>query len=299
MRTHKLMLCALRLALVFAVSAANAANPPRLTFKFVSANVPGAVETTPWDINNAGVTVGQYEDSSFFIHGYILNGNQLTTLDDPNGLDTQVSGISYNGSAVVGEYLNTSTGNWMGFLYANGAFTDIPGPAGAAASGASGINDNGAIVGYYTDSSGVTHGFLLQGSAYTTMDVPGAAHTSANGINNAGYVVLGWANASGTYAGSVYNPKTQQYETIKVPGAGPSGSVPGYINNVGDITFAWFEGTTFLTQSALFHDGKFYKSTVNKFFQTRANGINDNNTFVGAYQVTYTSYWAGFRATFQ
>ncbi|MGA8492590.1 MAG: hypothetical protein WB711_19355 [Terriglobales bacterium] len=47
---------------------------------------------------------------------------------------------------VAGVY-NNSSGNSVGFLYKNGKYTDIPGPTGAAASVASGINDNGAIVG--------------------------------------------------------------------------------------------------------------------------------------------------------
>jgi probable HAF family extracellular repeat protein len=294
-----LMLCVLGFVVVFTVAAASAANPPKLTFKFVTTNVPGAVQTYPWDINNAGVTVGQYEDSRLFYHGYILNGKQLTTLDDPNGLNTVASGINYNGAMVVGFYSNTSTGKPMGFLYTNGTFADIPGPDGAVTSGAYGINDNGAIVGYYTDSSGVTHGFLLQGTTYTTMDVPGAASTSANDINNAGYIVLGWTNQSGAYAGSVYNSQTQEYRTIKVPGAGTLGSFPQYINEEGDITFVWYESTSDLEHGALFHGGTFYKFTATKPYQTYAAGINDENTFVGAYQETSNADWAGFTATFQ
>jgi probable HAF family extracellular repeat protein len=299
MRTHKLTLFVLGFVLVFTVAAANAANPPKLTFKVVTTNVPGAVDTYPWDINNAGVTVGQYVDSNFITHGYILNGKQLTTLDDPKGLNTLASGIQYNGSTVVGEYQNTSTSNSMGFLYINGTFTDIPGPAGAVSSGAYGINDKGAIVGYYTDSSGNMHGFLLQETTYMTLDVPGATGSSANDINNSGYIVLAWINSSGGYAGSVYNPKTQKYKTIKVPGAGTLGSYPNYINNQGDITFVWYEGIFFLTQSALFHDGKFYKSDPTKHYQTQADGINDENTFVGFYQQTNNGNWSGFTGTFQ
>lgn len=299
MKANKSMLSVLTLVLLFTVTAASAANPPKLNFKFVTTNVPGAVDTYPWDINNAGVTVGQYVDSSFAVHGYILNGDQLTTLDDPNGLNTLASGIQYNGTTVVGLYLNTSTGSSMGYLYTNGTFTDIPGPAGAVTSGAYGINDKGVITGYFTDSSGATHGFLLQGTTYKTIDVPGAVYSSANDINNEGYIVFAWADSSGYYQGSVYNPHTRQFTTINVPGAGTPGSFPQYINNEGDITFVWYEGAFFVEQSALLHDGKYYKSNPATFFQSQASGINDKNTFVGAYQETSSANWAGFAATFQ
>src|SRR5512133_3211041 len=46
-----------------------------------------------------------------------------------------------------------------------------------------GINDNGQIVGSYTNNSG-GHGFLLSGGTYTTLDDPlGVGSTSAQGIN--------------------------------------------------------------------------------------------------------------------
>ncbi len=48
-----------------------------------------------------------------------------------------------------------------------------------------GINPDGDIVGGYTDTQGVTHGFLLRGdnSQCSTIDFPGAIFTQAVGIN--------------------------------------------------------------------------------------------------------------------
>jgi len=298
MKTNKLMLCVLGSVLVFTVAAVSAANPPNLTFKVVTANVPGALATYPSDINNAGVTVGQYLDSSLVYHGYILNGNQLTTVDDPNGTSTDAFAINFNGTmTVVGVYTNSADA-LVGFMYTNGNFTDILGPAGAVASAAYGINDNSAIVGLYTDSSGVTHGFLLQGTTYTTLDVPGATLTAAEGINNAGDIVLEWVNSSDALEGSVYNPQTQNYKTINVPGSGPLGSFPEGINNEDDITFVWYDSNN-LEHGALLLGGKLYKFTGPKPYQDYAGGINDANTFVGSYQRAKGDFWAGFTATFQ
>jgi probable HAF family extracellular repeat protein len=73
----------------------------------------------------------------------------------------------------------------------------VPVP-GAVETSVFGINDVGAIVGGYTDSSDVDHGFLWQGGSFTPIDVPGAVHTVAFGVNDAGAVVGGYTDSSGT-----------------------------------------------------------------------------------------------------
>jgi hypothetical protein len=58
--------------------------------------------------------------------------------------------------------------------------------AGAVNVYAGDINDNGDVTGYFTDSSGASHGFLRAADGtITTFDVPGASSTSAFSINNA------------------------------------------------------------------------------------------------------------------
>src|SRR5690349_14258750 len=63
---------------------------------------------------------------------------------------------------------------------------DVPG---AATTGAQGINADGAVVGFYVDSGGNQHGFLLSGGTFTTIDYPGALSTVARGINAQGDIV--------------------------------------------------------------------------------------------------------------
>jgi uncharacterized membrane protein len=53
-----------------------------------------------------------------------------------------------------------------------------------------GINNNGAMVGYYTDEAGATHGLLLVDGAVTTFDHPhGTYGTLAVNMNSAGTIV--------------------------------------------------------------------------------------------------------------
>lgn len=300
MKTNKLMLRQLGIILLFTVAAASAADTPKLTFRFTKANVPGASDTFVTEINNQGVMVGQYQDKKGGLHGYILNGKNLTTLDDPNGTSTAVTGINFNGAiAVVGSYVSSS-GNSVGFRYApkTKTFTDIPSPEGSISSYSGGMNDRGWIVGSYQDSNGIYHGFLLQGKKYTTLDVPTAIGSQAYGINNAGDATLTWLNSRGTYEGALYNYKSKKYKTINVPGAGHGGSEASFINNEGDITFWWFDSSG-LIHGALRHGGAFYEFDYPKAAETYPNGINDRNTFVGQYQDTVNGAVSSFKATFK
>jgi probable HAF family extracellular repeat protein len=294
MKTNRLMLCVG--FLVLAVAAASAADAPKLTFKFAKANVPGALQTFPGASNNAGVTTGQYEDSSGGYHGYILKGKKnLTTLDDPKGTNTGGSGIN-SANNVVGSYTNSS-GNSVGFLYTSksGTFTDIAGPAGATSSVANDINDKGWVVGWYTDSSGVYHGFLLQGSKYTTLDVPTASISFADGINNRGDIAMGWRNSSNFLEGSLYKIERKTYKTINVPHT--TGSNPTCTNDKGDIVFLWYDSIN-LEHGALRHGGKYYKFDYPKAIQTFPACVNDKNAIVGYYQTSSNGPWSGYKATY-
>jgi uncharacterized membrane protein len=298
MKNTKQAVCVIGFVLVMALVAL-AGDAPPLTFKFSKANVPGAKQTTPSGINNAGTSVGNYIDSAGVGHGYILSGKKLITLDDPNAESgtTGGSNIQYNGTAVVGSYTN-SAGVSVGFLYKAGKYTDIPGPPGNIGTAANSINDKSAIVGNYTDSSGVTHGFLLRAGKYTTLDVPGGLGTVATGVNDKGGIVLFYAvNSSGTVGGAITSNNGKTYKKINVPKTGPSGSEALGLNNEGDVSFTWFDSAT-LFHGALLHAGKYYKFDYPKAVQTYAAGLNDKSTVIGGYQAVRKGPTAGYKAVF-
>jgi uncharacterized membrane protein len=298
MKNSKLIVRVIGFVLAIALVALSA-DAPLLTFKFGKANVPGAMQTTPSDINNAGTSVGNYVDSAGVNHGYILSGKNVITLDDPNaeGGTTGGSGIQYNGTAVVGSYTN-SAGVSVGFLYKAGKYTDIPGPSGNIGTAANSINDKSAIVGNYTDSSGVTHGFLLGGEKYTALDVPGGLGTVATSINNKGVIVLFYAvNSKGTVGGAMTSNNGKTYKKINVPKTGPAGCEALSLNNEGDISFTWFDSAN-LFHGALFHAGKYYKFDYPKAVQTYATGLNDNGAVIGGYQAAKNGPMAGYKAVF-
>jgi hypothetical protein len=305
MKTYKPMLRVLAVVLA-SMATATAADAPKLRFNFTKSNVPGALQTFPSGINNAGVTVGQYQDSSGKYYGYILKGKKLTPLNDPNGTNTFANQINYNekyGEMVVGGYTSNSTGNYVGFLYnaKTKTFTDIPGPTGATASIANGVNDKGEIAGQYL-VSGAYHGFLLQGKKYTTLDVPGAQNSLAYAINNKGWIEVDTYN-SGTRTWSTFLTKNtgKTYPPINVPGAGPLGSSGDGLNNEGDVTFYWYDSNG-LEHGALCtmcgsKSRKYYKFNYPGAYTTFAGAPNDKNTLVGGYNDTNGGPESGFIAT--
>src|SRR5579863_2242972 len=68
---------------------------------------------------------------------------------------------------------------------------------GAAATQPQGINPEREIVGFYTDTAGMTHGFLLDGDRWTSIDYPGAIRTAATGIDPQGNIVGDFHSGNG------------------------------------------------------------------------------------------------------
>ena len=66
------------------------------------------------------------------------------------------------------------------------ATIDFPG---AVLTNAQGINDQGEIVGFYTDAAGRTHGFLRSGERFRSIDYPNSEATQALGIGPTGDIV--------------------------------------------------------------------------------------------------------------
>jgi probable HAF family extracellular repeat protein len=106
---------------------------------------------------------------------------------------------------------------------------------------ATGINSSGEIVGSYTDANQVTHGYLLSGGQYTTLDDPNAGGTTtARGINDRGQIV-------GTYFGNLgtglhgFVLDHGQYTTIDDPDAIPGSTQAGGINASGTIVGTYLD----------------------------------------------------------
>jgi probable HAF family extracellular repeat protein len=144
-----------------------------------------------------------------------------------------VNGINKWGNIVGAGNIGKNL-NFQGFKrWRNGNVAMLNYP-GAAQTVPTSINDSGAVVGYYTDSGGQSHGFLYLSGKWATLDYPKATQTSLSGISNAG-VIVGNATVNGGTSPITGQPittaflyKNGTFEIIAVPN-NPSDSV--YVAN--------------------------------------------------------------------
>jgi probable HAF family extracellular repeat protein len=252
------------------------------SFTFIALSDPNATGGTySQGINSSGQIVGYYSDAAGE-HGFSYNGSVYTALDNPNAVQqfggTAAFGVNGSGQ-IVGTYWN-GTGAELGFSYAGSTYSMLNGPGFDTA--ARGINDSGEIVGIYDDVAG-QHGFLYDGSTYTTIDDPNAApylgifRSSALGINNFGDVVGYYADAGGQDHGFIYDGST--WIQLDDPNAVASlgGTVAFGINGSGHVVGNYFDATG---EHGFFFDGTTY-TTLAPY--AVATGINDSDQIAGFY----------------
>jgi hypothetical protein len=111
-------------------------------------------------INNAGRVVGSVGGGGSPSRGFIYEGGVFEFFDAPGAFSTQAFGIN-NAGLVVG---TASTGL---FVKDGASFTtfDLPASWNARNAFATDITDDGVVVGYFTDSSNLTYGFLATPTA--------------------------------------------------------------------------------------------------------------------------------------
>jgi len=111
-------------------------------------------------INNAGRVVGSVTSNFQFARGFTFEAGSYAVFDAPGATWTQAYGIN-NAGVIVGA---ASTGL---FVKDGTTFTNLALPAGwkARDAVATDINDQGVVVGYFTDNTGHKFGFLATPTA--------------------------------------------------------------------------------------------------------------------------------------
>ncbi len=201
-----------------------------VTYTYTKIDFPGAFITFAFGLNEEGnQVVGNYFDSTFARHAFLLSDGAFSTIDPPgSAFDNSANNINNSGQ-IVGQYLD-SGGAYHGFQLADGVFTTIDFPS-AVDSFANGINNRGQIVGDYLDSAGADHGFLLSHGVFTTIDFPGATDSAAENINDAGQIVGEYLDSAGVNHG--YLLSRGAFTKIDFPGAVHTFAIGN--NDKGDI----------------------------------------------------------------
>ena len=205
---------------------------------------PALSQAALYSLNNQGWAGAQYigDDGIFRAATYNVNTQAWNTLP-------VIPGTGFNGTGGVNAR-GVAAGNWttdptiatgnQGWTFdpkaGSYSFFDVPGVDKVHYIGTivDDINNAGVVVGYFTDSNGVTHGFTKTGDQFQTIDVPGADFTAPQGINSEGDV-SGVYRAAGVRHGFVLM-RNGKLITIDFPavhytalgGISDNGNVAGY-----------------------------------------------------------------------
>lgn len=147
-------------------------------------------------------------------------------------------------------------------------FTTIDVP-GALETWVEGINNSGAMVGQYIDSSGHSHGFKLIGSKVTNIDDPNGG-TSCEGINLKGDIVGYWVK-SNAY------PQAFLYKGGKFTDIGPAGAQYSAAFGINDKDYVagYFADSNNQLHGFLWNGKTYTTLGVPKASFTEAWGINN------------------------
>lgn len=242
-------------------------------------------------INNSGVVVGTFVDSTDKSHGFYYVGGSFTNIDAPSAFVTFTHSINDAG-AIVGDYY--SNGIDYSYIKNGGIFTTINFPSAFTGGILSGISESGVLVGFYRDSGGEAHGIADTAGTFTEIDFPGATYTFANGINIVGTIVGGYGVSATSYEQGFVDV-AGIFTTVDFPGAlitevtgiNDSGMIVGY--------YLTHQGNSFPEHGFIENAGSFTTIDFPGAIGTVAYGINDGGTIVGSYDDTIGTH--GFLAT--
>lgn len=206
--------------------------------------VDAPIGITHWGltaINNSGQVVGYGIDSVGAALSYELISGNYTAVNVPfpGAVDTEAWAINNSGD-IVGSWDMGGTNpvaSLVGFELSGGTYTNLPTPSLAGWVIPYDINNEGEIVGAYSDGF---YGFLLHNGTYTTVQVPGSFETQVYGINDFGDMVGIYCPTEACVT-TPDDPGTEGFvrvkgvfSTITIPGA--SYTYVGAISNFGVIS---------------------------------------------------------------
>lgn len=265
-------------------------TPPPFAVKydFKTIDVPDALGTSAYGINDLGHIVGTYRHpqiSGQFStnHGFLLKNGEFTTIEYPHAPDEtpDIAEFAYdinNRGQIVGSY-RMGHGFDYGFRIDGGVFSTISSSE-FDVTAARGINDLGTIVGNFNSSRIPNlHSFMLKSGIFTVVDVPDAISTAAHGINIAEDIVGDYVGSDGKQHG--YLSRRGSITVIDRPGA--QQTTPYGINVWGQIVGSTF-GETAGTHGFLLARGKYLTIDYPGAVSTEVFGINNRGQLVGDYQ---------------
>lgn len=171
---------------------------------------PGAADTEAFGVNDFGVVIGLFFDSSLNSHAFTLQDGRYQLADLRGGVQTTPFSIN-DFDQIVGEFVTTPNTNGFGYLEEpdhHVTFTTAPNSQPQGTSFIS-INNLDQVLGAYTDQSGVVQNFVKTGGDYALFNLPerlGASSVSAQTINDLGDIVGFYTDGNGVQHGFYASP---------------------------------------------------------------------------------------------
>lgn len=169
-------------------------------------------------------------------------------------------------------------------------------PPGSTATNADGINNNGDVVGWYMDSSGVQHGYVLRAGNYTTIDYPGASATIARAINDQGDIVGTHVGDPKMPGGDVHGFLLQQGNFTPLDYPGHLNTITQRINNAGQVVGCYHDTDNMGTMHGFIFSGGNFTSLSTPASMT--NGLHsDGSLMAGLYTDMMTGVGRSYLAS--
>ncbi|HEY2711606.1 MAG TPA: hypothetical protein VGI60_03760 [Chthoniobacterales bacterium] len=165
---------------------------------FTDFDVPDALNTYVWSLNDAGDFCGRTDLLAGGNPGFISIGGNLVLFVVPGSEGFNEAFGMNNSDQIAGTYFD-GAGTGHGFFRdADGTFISPIDPPDSVDTSLFGLNDQKWMVGRYVDDAGITHALVAASPArFIAFDYPGATFTSFNGINRQGLICGRYQDSSG------------------------------------------------------------------------------------------------------
>ncbi len=199
---------------------------------------PDAVETSVLGINNLGQMVGYYTMPTG-TSGFICDRGTFGTLEHPAAGNYTVAQAINDRGEIVGVYQDNASKPGS-FLLKAGHFLPLLVP-GTAETSVEDLNNNGQIIGNFSDPKG-THGFIyLENTGLFTLpvDVPPATVVALRAINNGGQIAGDYVDDRGNnrpfiaMAGALNQLLIPNAASVNINGINDHGQIVGIIRSAG------------------------------------------------------------------
>jgi len=241
-------------------------------YRTARVDVPNAVVTYPYGINDQGDIVGVYLGQDSKYHSFLRRHGVFSMFEVPGMAGTTTAAINDFGQ-IAGSYSDGT--HFHAFLKIGITIETIDFPGAFHTIGLN-LNAWGDVVGEYINPGGDRHGFIFRHNTFTTVDPPVGVGSAVTGINDRGDITIVGLDAANALVGA-YRRTGAGLSSVRFPG-NTHDTNPGAIDDWGRVAgvfatdfYRYTDGFVTLT------DGSY----VRLLRTDQLNGMNNHLQVVG------------------